>query len=125
MEDQRARNGFAAIMGHVAVSHASSSLGKQVSALVPVWTALAQVFMVSSKKIQERNYETLFRWLTQSNKVNIIGRVVLSVPPMWQVSSSQHLSTHWRGHFLQPQLPPDILSCAIIPVFCLKSPNQL
>ena len=47
---------------------------------------LLQVFIVSSKKIQERNYETLFRWLTQSNKVNIIGRVVLSVPPMWQVS---------------------------------------
>lgn len=47
---------------------------------------LPQVFIVSSKKIQERNYETLFRWLTQSNKINIIGRVVLSVPPMWQVS---------------------------------------
>ena len=46
---------------------------------------LLQVFIVSSKKIQERNYETLFRWLTQSNKINIIGRVVLSVPPMWQV----------------------------------------
>ena len=46
-----------------------------------------QVFIVSSKKIQERNYETLFRWLTQSNKINIIGRVVLSVPPMWQVSN--------------------------------------
>ena len=44
-----------------------------------------QVFIVSSKKIQERNYETLFRWLTQSNKINFIGRVVLSVPPMWQV----------------------------------------
>ena len=47
---------------------------------------LLQVFIVSSKKIQERNYETLFRWLTQSNKINIIGRVVLSVPPMWQAS---------------------------------------
>ena len=47
---------------------------------------LPQVFIVSSKKIQERNYETLFRWLTQSNKINIIGRVVLSVPPMWQAS---------------------------------------
>ena len=100
-------------------------LVKQVSALVPMWTVLAQVFMVSSKKIQERNYETLFRWLTQSNKVNIIGRVVLSVPPMWQVSSSQHLLTHWRGHFLQPQLRSDILSCASNPVFRLKSPNQL
>ena len=44
--------------------------------------------MVSSKKIQERNYETLFRWLTQSNKINFIGRVVLSVPPMWQVNSA-------------------------------------
>lgn len=127
MEDQRARNAFAAIMGHVAVSHASSSLGKQVQALVswPMWTVLAQVFMMSSKKIQERNYETLFRWLTQSNKVNIIGRVVLSVPPMWQVSSSQHLSTHRRGHFLQPQLPPGVLSCASNPVFRLKSPDQL
>lgn len=47
---------------------------------------LLQVFIVSSKKIQERNYETLFRWLTQSNKINFIGRVVLSVPPMWQVT---------------------------------------
>ena len=47
---------------------------------------LLQVFMVSSKKIQERNYETLFRWLTQSNKINFIGRVVLSVPTMWQVA---------------------------------------
>ena len=44
--------------------------------------------MVSSKKIQERNYETLFRWLTQSNKINFIGRVVLSVPPMWQVTAT-------------------------------------
>jgi hypothetical protein len=89
-------------MGHVAVSHAGSSLSKKISALMPVSTVLAQVFMVSSRKIQERNYETLFRWLTQSKKVNIIGRVVLSVPPMWQVSSSQLLSTHWRGHILQP-----------------------
>ena len=77
--------------------------------------------MVSSKKIQERNYETLFRWLTQSNKVNIIGRVVLSVPPMWQVSSSQQLSTHWRGHILQPYLPPGSLACAIFT--CVLSPS--
>ena len=56
---------------------------------------LLQVFMVSSKKIQERNYETLFRWLTQSNKINFIGRVVLSVPPMWQVPPmTQHITLH-------------------------------
>ena len=48
-----------------------------------------QVFIVSSKKIQERNYETLFRWLTQSKKINFIGRVVLSVPPVWQVSPAE------------------------------------
>jgi len=50
---------------------------------------LLQVFMVSSRRIQERNYETLFRWLTQSNKINLIGRVVLSVPPMWQVGPAR------------------------------------
>lgn len=44
---------------------------------------------MSSKKIQERNYETLFRWLTQSKKINFIGRVVLSVPPVWQVSPAE------------------------------------
>jgi len=44
----------------------------------------AQVFIVSSKKIQERNYETLFKWIT-SQKTNIIGRIVLSVPTPWQV----------------------------------------
>ena len=60
---------------------------------------LLQVFIVSSKKIQERNYETLFRWLTQSNKVNIIGRVVLSVPPMWQVS-------HAPSGFQSPAVSP-------------------
>ena len=56
------------------------------------------MFIVSSKKIQERNYETLFRWLTQSNKINIIGRVVLSVPPMWQVS-------HPPFNFWSPVVP--------------------
>ena len=66
---------------------------------------LVQVFMVSSKKIQERNYETLFRWLTQSNKINFIGRVVLSVPPMWQVlpADSPHCLLdlpHWPLYML-------------------------
>ena len=43
-----------------------------------------QVFIISSKKIQERNYETLFKWITH-NKGNLIGRIVLAVPPLWQV----------------------------------------
>jgi hypothetical protein len=40
---------------------------------------------VSSKKIKERNYETLFKWITRS-KGNVIGRIVVSVPPPWQVT---------------------------------------
>lgn len=44
-----------------------------------------QVFIISSKKIQDKNYETLFKWITTRNAGNIIGRIVLSVPPPWQV----------------------------------------
>ena len=69
---------------------------------------LLQVFIVSSKKIQERNYETLFRWLTQSNKINIIGRVVLSVPPMWQVCKL-------------PLPPSGLMLCHFAGVFQIKS----
>ena len=66
-----------------------------------------QVFIVSSKKIQERNYETLFRWLTQSDKINIIGRVVLSVPPMWQVCKAPFPKD------LSPAVPV-LLGCSIV-----------
>ncbi|CAL8464752.1 g4287 [Coccomyxa elongata] len=50
-----------------------------------LWAVLyyTKVFIVSSKKIQDRNYETLFKWITKQ-KGNIIARVVLSVPPPWQ-----------------------------------------
>ncbi len=46
-----------------------------------------QVFIVSSNKIQERNYETLYKWITRQ-KGNIITRIVLSVPAPWQVRPS-------------------------------------
>ena len=55
-----------------------------------------QVFIVSSKKIQDKNYETLFKWITTRNAGNIIGRIVLSVPPPWQVNrkwSIEHSDT--------------------------------
>lgn len=62
------------------------------------WHCCVQVFIVSSKKIQERNYETLFKWITHQ-KGNIIARVVLSVPPPWQVClhCAAHLSATSRA----------------------------
>ena len=55
-----------------------------------------QVFIVSSKKIQERNYETLFKWITKQ-KGNIIARIVLSMPPPWQVviACPAHMHARW------------------------------
>lgn len=64
--------------------------GREVNSIV---CCCFQVFIVSSKKIQDRNYETLFKWITKQ-KGNIIARVVLSVPPPWQVRAHDPLSRH-------------------------------
>jgi hypothetical protein len=44
----------------------------------------AQVFVISREKIQQRGYETLFKYMTVNNARTTIGRSVLSVPKRWQ-----------------------------------------
>jgi hypothetical protein len=42
-----------------------------------------QVFVISSKRIQQRGYDTLFRHVTQSRR-SLFGAVVLRAPPRLQ-----------------------------------------
>jgi len=42
------------------------------------------VFVISRDKIQQRGYETLFKYMTVNNARTTIGRSVLSVPKRWQ-----------------------------------------
>jgi hypothetical protein len=73
--------------------------------------ARAQVFIISSRKIQERNYETLFKWITRSAG-HPIGRIVLAVPPLWQASVVFFLFHIFVGLLIRP--PAALLPCAAV-----------
>ena len=62
-----------------------------------------QVFVVSTRKIQERGYETLYQFATASDR-SLFGRVVLRCPKQLQV----------------PLLCPASASAQRIPIQCTK-----
>ena len=47
----------------------------------------AQIFVISSKKIQQRGYETLFAFTT-ANERSVFARIVLAAPKRYQVQPS-------------------------------------
>jgi len=46
-----------------------------------------QIFVISSKKIQQRGYETLFAFTT-ANERSVFARIVLAAPKKYQVQPS-------------------------------------
>ena len=52
----------------------------------------AQIFVISSRKIQQRGYETLFAFTT-ANERSLFARIVLAAPKKFQVHAPSKLST--------------------------------
>jgi hypothetical protein len=48
----------------------------------------SQIFVISSKKIQQRGYETLFAFTT-ANERSVFARIVLAAPKKYQVRRLQ------------------------------------
>ena len=48
---------------------------------------MLQIFVISSKKIQHKGYETLYKYTTRNPKA-AVSQFVSSVPLQWQVISS-------------------------------------
>jgi hypothetical protein len=67
-----------------------------------------QVFVISSKKIQQRGYDTLFKHTTRSRN-SLFGAIVLRFPQKLQVGLGPWRHLHWMACLTHPAAAPGII----------------